>query len=318
MEQATVENWHGQATQPKKRPRKSYLEPSSDLFHAEYSRRSVLPIASLRNGNIVDLKPIRISKDVSLTLSNTCGFDSLVQLLASAYCDSLAFKSLIDLHQSICETSSIVLNLVKEGVSKKTYRKRAILLSKIFVAEEHPNKIFRLNTECVLSSLLSKLDLNKCFIDELNCNSCKFSTISFKQSIEIEVQTVEQLESAILKKLSNRNLRRCSSIDCYGYLQNTINVSWTHFFVEPVDICNKTLELKCSLNEIPKLVEYNHIKYVLRGVVGYVGPDNSLGHFISYCYRHNNLWEEYDDRQSKPSPCSPLKNIRIQVILYSS
>lgn len=73
----------------RKRPRTSYLEPSSELLQAEYSMlRKVLPIGLLRNGNLLDLKPIKISKNMSVTLSNTCGFDSLIQLMATSYCDS--------------------------------------------------------------------------------------------------------------------------------------------------------------------------------------------------------------------------------------
>lgn len=106
----------------RKRPRTSYLEPSSELLQAEYSMlRKVLPIGLLRNGNLLDLKPIKISKNMSVTLSNTCGFDSLIQLMATSYCDSFAFKFLIDLLETKSETAAIILNLIKEGVSKKKH-----------------------------------------------------------------------------------------------------------------------------------------------------------------------------------------------------
>lgn len=78
-----------------------------------------MPIGLLRNGHLDDLRPIPISRNLSLTLSNTCGYDSLIQLLACAYCDSDSFKQLVICHLNDSESANIVNCIVKEGMTKK-------------------------------------------------------------------------------------------------------------------------------------------------------------------------------------------------------
>lgn len=134
LEQISFENWRGLGEEPSKsKKRTSYLEPAAELLEADYgSPREVIPISLLRNGHLVNLKPIRLANRALVTLSNTCGFDSLVQLMASTFCDSETFKQLIMLNQESSEISALVYDLVKNGVTRKTYRLRAETLSKVF------------------------------------------------------------------------------------------------------------------------------------------------------------------------------------------
>lgn len=71
----------------KKRTRKSYLEPASELLYNNYDMflNKVSPIGVIRNGNICDLLPVKMKDGCFIALKNTCGFDSLLQLLATAY-----------------------------------------------------------------------------------------------------------------------------------------------------------------------------------------------------------------------------------------
>lgn len=62
------------------------------------------------------------------------------------------------------------------------------------------------------------------------------------------------------------------------------------------------------------VLKINSEKFYLKGVIGYIGPDDSIGHFIGYCLRHNGLWEKYDDRFEKSKSCSSKKCIRIQLL----
>lgn len=121
LEQSTVENWRNVAMVcNKKRTRKSYLEPTSELLHNSYDRflNKVFPIGVMRNGNFCDLLPVKLKDGCFLALRNTCGFDSLVQLLACAYSDSLCFKELICINGSKLDVCDIIENLVKFGVTK--------------------------------------------------------------------------------------------------------------------------------------------------------------------------------------------------------
>lgn len=133
LEQNSFENWRGLASETPKRPRHSYLEPCSEVLKVDYSNlRKVISIGLLRNGHLVDLKPIKLSKTLSVTLSNTCCFDSIVQLMASGVCDSETFKELVLLNTERIKIAEIVNDLVRHGVTKKTYRLRAEILTEIF------------------------------------------------------------------------------------------------------------------------------------------------------------------------------------------
>lgn len=322
MEQMAVENWHGQGvptTQSNKRPRKSYLEPSSEIIQTDFTRlRKIAPIGLLKNGHLVNLKPIRITKDLSLTLSNTCGFDSIIQLMAAAFCDSETFQQLIQLNREYSETASVIYNIVKEGVTKKTYKMRALLLQKIFNTEEHPCGIINLQCETEISNLLPKLDCMPCIFNRIQCTCCSYSETKLDNFIEVIITNEISIENAIKQKLGRHQYKKkCVHLTCSGQVYKTTEVGLTHLFVVPLNSTTKNFEVNSSLKDIPARIVIGNNIYILRGLIGYIGPQIGLGHFIAYCFRHNWKWEQYDDREAGSQPCSSKKMVRVQLLLYS-
>lgn len=324
LEQSAVENWRNAAKVcSKKRTTKSYLEPTSELLYNSYDKflNKVSPIGVMTNGNNCDLLPIKMEDGYFVVLRNTCGFDSLVQLLATAYCDSLGFKELISVNTSKVDVCHVVENLVKSGVTKKTYRLRAELLRKeCTVYEEHPNKIVSIDVGDSIHNILKTLHL-PCALKVLNCKCCGYTYESTLITVEVEVSVAHKslnLENNLKNLVNERQLRRiCTS--CNQNLWLNTNLSFTHLFVEPLNEAQMNMELTIKLCDIPKYLNFNDTSYALRGIIGYTGPSDgqSLGHFTCMAYRHNQKWELYDDRMTKSCHCSPKREVRVQLILYT-
>lgn len=316
LEQNSFENWRGLASETPKRPRHSYLEPCSEVLKVDYSNlRKVISIGLLRHGHLVDLKPIKLSKTLSVTLSNTCCFDSIVQLMASGVCDSETFKELVLLNTERIKIAEIVNDLVRHGVTKKTYRLRAEILTEIFETQENPCGIISLSAETEVGNLLPKLDFHTCAIKTIECTECLYLDAQFLNSVEVCVSNGYFGFSDLQNETKFTSVGDCSQ--CNGTLQEKTEFSLTHIFIEPLNLDAKTFELYTSLDNIPKTIIINETTYILRGVIGYVGSTKGVGHFICYCFRHNNKWEEFDDRNSKCQPSSGKKLIRVQLFLYT-
>lgn len=172
--------------------------------------------------------------------------------------------------------------------------------------------------ESEIGNLLPKLDFVHCAMAHIRCSNCSFEKYIYKSYIEVEVSDAASLEQGIRKLLlSQPYKRKCEILKCNGSLNQTICPNLAFIFIEPLNTTTKYFEMNGSLDSIPKKLFVNDAHYILRGAIGYVGPDTGLGHFICYNFRHNNLWQEYDDRSLKGQPCSSKKHVRIQLLLYS-
>ncbi|KAL1448711.1 hypothetical protein WDU94_012299 [Cyamophila willieti] len=111
------ENWRGLNEGPMtKRKRTSYLEPNAEWEHIDLSNElKTVPIGILKNGSKMK-GPIQIEKDKYI-LTNTCGFDSLIQILATAVCDNPKYKEVLR-EQDGNENFGMLVDIVEEIVEK--------------------------------------------------------------------------------------------------------------------------------------------------------------------------------------------------------
>lgn len=71
-----------------------YATPAPEILHLDDKRK--IEVSLIKNGNIVSKnKSSRIDNN-SIILSNTCLYDSIVQALACAHCDSQLFAKVFD------------------------------------------------------------------------------------------------------------------------------------------------------------------------------------------------------------------------------
>lgn len=174
------ENWRGKNVPPKKRIRESYLDPQTEFLEIDFSKKKVTPVGLLRNGHLIHLKPVKF-KNCSILLSNTCGFDSISQIFATAYCDSKSFQTYLE---SIVgnEFITFVLHMIKKGVCASTYKKRADCFL-TWPRTELAQGLTKINGEATISEVLDHFFHATLFSVEYieNCKHCSF--ISIKKNL---------------------------------------------------------------------------------------------------------------------------------------
>lgn len=150
--------------------RGKFLKPCPDIIIIHQKPTGNRTRGIIQNGN--KLAPVKLfnKKD---SLSNTCAFDSIIEILASSYCNFKEFKKFVDVATKSNENNSVLKtasNYARTGVSKSLYRERANLLY-TYVLEKRQNdeescvtNVCRLFEEMMENypSLKKKIYCNKC------------------------------------------------------------------------------------------------------------------------------------------------------------
>jgi len=141
------------------RIKRTYLQPRPD-FTGVYKRKKI-DFAILQNGNLCE--SLKDGRD-RLVITNTCGFDIIVQLFATACIHTIFYNTLINALSDIFELTK---NFIDK--CKLIYRQRAILLRKIeyFVSKNTCN-IITINALSNVSNLCEFI-----FNEELSCTLLK-------------------------------------------------------------------------------------------------------------------------------------------------
>lgn len=75
-------------------------------------------------------------------LSNTCAFDSIVQILAVAYCDRNEYATFVMKKKNESTLWHLIFALLRDGVTTlQTYKKRAKILKQLYPEESMINVI---------------------------------------------------------------------------------------------------------------------------------------------------------------------------------
>lgn len=83
-----------------------------------------------------------------MIISNTCAYDSILQILACAYSDFEGFKNFIDTLLSSKTEFQIVRDTAMGSITSKTYFIRAAWLKNICKSSLLPNNILNIEAEC--------------------------------------------------------------------------------------------------------------------------------------------------------------------------
>lgn len=291
------ENWGGVVTS-KNRKRSSYLTKNSEWLHIDLQQKaSVVPIGILRNGNCSSLKPIKIDKQ-NIILSNTCAFDSFLQIWCCSYCDNTKFEKT---ESSNGYLSKLTTQMIKQ-IGAKAYYFRCLILLKLFPKIEHlPNGISHITTECTIESLIRKLcsggELYHSYVETIRCQKCyhtRMLPISVVPLTIMSTESVNELQGSLDTYFSERNHRKiCVKPNCNGHASSKLDHNNMYIFIE---ITVETRIPLVKLNDIPSKVKVNNLIYKLAGLVAYSGPSESvnhkvIGHFTAYCLRINDKLE---------------------------
>lgn len=349
-ENQEVENWKGLGTS-KKRPRKSYLEPNSEMLQVDFKTpNKIIPIGLLKNGNLDTLKPVRIGKG-KITVKNTCGFDSLLQLACAAYCDSPEYKKELDKVESESEMAKLVISMIKSGPSPKLYRQRAVMLRNILPSNELPARLILVDAALSIGQVVDKSwSTFPTGIEQQNCSSSYCPRKEITNSIPsccicIPDNDSSNLEVRICANLTSSHTHICQStfndligdktcVPEYAYSDLELSPhllckgnrrikrvpSSSHIMVEVIqNNIKKLVQMEIEPIKLPTSIQIIDQNYILRGVVAYRGGADigSIGHFTALCRGHNGEWEEYDDLRDKVLNCNPQQKRILHLLFYT-
>lgn len=232
------QNWRNKNIS--KKVKRTYLSVRLDWNITKLNKKNVVGIAMLENGNLC----LSISeKNVKYVVQNTCGFDSIFHILASATIHNL-FRQVIE--SSSTKVYEFLKLFLKTGSSKSTYRKRAELLRDIehFVSE-NVSGVIVINTVSNISYLCEQL-FKENFSYNLNktCMKCE-NVVERKGTIlPINIAVLNQfgygkLQNAIDEYIHtlHKNCKKCSS-------DLNINIKYGNvIFIETTDGTNQKIKL---------------------------------------------------------------------------
>jgi len=118
--------WKGLGYQVGKKKRKGTCldKDPTILCYNETSRNKCKVIGLLKNGSISDLKSINVD-DKLYCVTNTCAFDSIVQIMFSSYVDSDVYAEWLNTNSSDI-LFKLVINAIRDGITSQTYKKTSI------------------------------------------------------------------------------------------------------------------------------------------------------------------------------------------------
>lgn len=258
----------------------------------------------LQNGNISPILKIGSS---SIIVKNTCGFDSIVQILAAA-CIYDKFNGTVD--TATTDAFKFIKSFVQLGPTKKIYKMRAEILKSV-------TSFLAVTPDIVTIDALSNV-VNLCeyvfpesysYIEICTCQTCG--------NIKIVKKCILPINEEILNKHGYANIidaikegrvlkLRCSKCD----EERSINISYgTQLFIES--------SIVTTLDDIPISIQLNGQHYIHVGCVAYHGKNSqtSVGHYTAYV-RNGTNWIVYNDMLRRPKKVCAETKCNLNMCIY--
>lgn len=305
-----------------------------------------MPIPHIQNGLILDSLDVGLEHTMKVT--NTCAFDTLLQLLAVAHCDSELYRIWIEV-RAYLPALALVRKMMNTGIDDSFYQDRATFLAKKFecVNQRSPDGTIVTVVNCtssVTKALMICLMECPSVIDVYTCESPRCPV---RKEPEVAVRTgkpkggYKYLQDEVTCQLRSAPDSRCDRrvedaspsdegvyrddwdptvLRCSGICQLEREISYGHLFIEPMEP-SKTfiVESRFKLNELPDTLKHNDSQFYLRGVLAFSGGTRvgSVGHFVAYCRRSSGKWQSHDGLGDKPTVVAGSTLVRCHVVLYT-
>jgi len=269
----------------KKKSTSYYAAPNPEIMHIEHTKK--IEIALIKNGNFDNKTKATKLYGESIILTNTCPYDSIIQAISCAYCDSQAYSNHIDTVFSSVVIYRIVKYLITEGYSKNFKIERVDLLKNICPSETLVNYMISINCSGNISSAYEKIcEGIESVTEYYKCSVCSFEWNNKKKVIYLVIQNFKGLEDK-LKKYFNDNIKYRN---CFHQNELSVDIG-KQIFID----CDLT---KASIMDLPIILNIK-TKLILRSAIIYSGTPNTIGHYYTVCRRNDGAWETYNDMQNK-------------------
>lgn len=324
------EDWMGQVSKSDKRKRKSFLETNSEWLHMDLSeKKQIMPIKLLRNGNV--LQSVQINKH-RYQLLNTCGFDTLVQILASSYCDSTVYN---DYMKEVVNfpTSQLAMDIIHKNVTAAAYKKRAEILKSQFPSEKKGGVTFVSCQSSISIMVENVFSENPTIIETSVCpeKNCPDPTVTSKRyiiTISEEQYPLNRLQEGVedflqtMPSYCKRKLEKDLRRKCKGLRQRTCQITSPHLLIEIISYSNNNLrQITLIPEDVPATISVEGKRFFLRGLVEYqnhgvVDSATDIGHYVAICCR-DGQYEEYNDLENKPIFRSGKREVLTHLLFFT-
>lgn len=318
------EDWKGlisKGTKKQKKVKRSlYLNPRSEWssMDLEDNLGKPIPVGILCNGGTITIPKTRKNKTMnSISLSNTCAFDSLIQIIGTSLCDSKKLKNEIDFMKdsNIFYLADI---LAQKNVTSKAYSIRTDILCEVFKSEVSGQLINRVNCETTILNMIQKLNLYS-GTDETICSGCENKTKMRRNYLTTNSHLIQKGIKFLRESLFPTNQTKCISCNLNVVVNSSYDIIFIDIFTSKTNAEGFEIAPNMILDDIPKLLHINETTYFLRGVVEFQAPAfaASLGHFIAVARRCDDTWQVYNDLNKKVMSYSKTTCISVPLVIYS-
>lgn len=278
-------NWRNKNI-PSKRARYTKACPNFDSSNIEkYTSLPLLPNGNLRKSVMI--------KPHTFIVKNTCGFDSVCQIVAMVVCNNPTYRESVVGQTGIYTCIDI---LIKKGLVAKVFTERANLLRTCpKLRQEVYGNAITVYGDSSITQMIEQLFANvPSRTIRRTCPTCKIETVDRRVFLDVNYNP---LTSVGIKALDQAvAFGRYDPPQCCGLLGVQGIEYGPHLFVD-VDTGRGT---NAALCDVPRNLTVNATQYKLAGVIEYQGPNlvDSLGHYIAYCWT-GSPWLKYNDGARK-------------------
>ncbi|EFN80653.1 hypothetical protein EAI_03572, partial [Harpegnathos saltator] len=257
-----------------------------------------ITLGVLLNGNIC---PVLKVGSNNIIVKNTCGFDSIVQILAAA-CVYDKFKVFID--TATTNAFKFIKSFVQLGSTKIIYKMCAKILKSVtcFLKDIEMSNILKVDACSNVINLCEYVfPENYSYIEIRTCQTCgnikmiKKCILSINEEILYQHGYAKIVDAIKEGRIVNLRCNKCDEV-------RIMSVSYgAQLFIES--------SIMTDLDDIPYSIKLNEQHFTHAGCVVYHGQSSemSVGHYTAYVCNSTN-WIEYDDLLRKPKKCVKPKS----------
>lgn len=211
-----IENWCGLASSKAQLRKGKYLQGLQSIDNEFLIENSIRKVPIIKNGGNIIIKEVAFgNKKYSFT--NTCAFDSILQLFVTAYFDKNGIKELIDRELINNIFFKLVADMTSHAVRKVSYRLRAQILKEIFSSSIQRGNCILIDCQVTIGFLCNKLFADyPTFREVSRCSNGCSERIKMLPSVNVQLNTLMQKDFKRLEQDIVLQPHRCCRTSCDG------------------------------------------------------------------------------------------------------
>jgi len=176
----------------------------------------------ITNGGNISIKAAKLGHN-KISLTNTCAFDSILQLFIAAYFDKNEIKNFISSQES--NTFFKLVLDITHGIRQQSYKLRAQILKEIFANKILSNTCILIDCTVNVGSLCNKLFAKGPFFKEISkCNNDCLEREKVFPLLHANIKClIQQDYESVENNIIIQGTRHCCQKNCNGLETTTFS-----------------------------------------------------------------------------------------------